>query len=347
MNHLLFELLLRTILSEEGFTNLNVRSFRGDSHDTRTSKFVDYMKKGTAIPLKKGEDSVIVKSVEVIKNGKSTIYDPITQAGELKAVLKHLGSGDKLFLYDKPFEEENGKMVNRGNKYSITAIAKTTEFGGRGKGNVAGGDIEAKQETTIKAKLQGKVTTLLVSDAEKEQHSYEKVNGFDRIPGNKKADFKFTTETEKSIYVQHKDPKHQQLAGVVRGALSGDDQVEAFVKKVYDEVKANGQLTKRMVEPITDPTKLLLAMYGTADGSFSENAVEMYCIGDMGLEDVGENSMELTANKIYIYPELPADDPIVLAATYRSGRNHKTKEGLILDTRIGLYFKSSLGSLDS
>lgn len=335
MNHLLFELLLRTILSEEGFTSLNVRSFRGASHKNRTDKFVDYLQSGHPIPLKKGEDSVVVKSVQVVKGGETTTYDPITQADELKAILPELGSGDKLFLYD-----EGGK------KHSITAVAKTTEFGGRGKGNVAGGDIEAKQETAMKAKLEGRVVTLLVSDAEGEQHSYKGINGFDRISGNKKADFKFTSETDDSIYVQYKDPKHQQLAGVVRGALSGDDQVKAFVKKVHDEVKANGQLTKRMVEPITDPTKLLLAMYGTADGSFNENAVEMYCIGDMGLEDVGEDSMKLTANKIYIYPELPADDPIVLAATYRSGRNHKTKEGLIPDTRIGLYFKSSLGSLD-
>ena len=347
MNHLLLELLIRQILSEEGFTSLNVRSFRGDSHDTRTSKFVDYMKKGTAIPLKKGEDSVVVKSVEVIKGGKSTTYDPITQADELKVVLKGLGSGDKLYLYDGEVVDEDGVSKPSGEKYSITAVAKTTEFGGRGKGNVAGGGIEAKQETEMKAKLEGKVVTILVSDAEKKQHSYKKVNGFDRIPGNKKADFKFTTETEKSIYVQHKDPKHQQLAGVVRGALSGDDQVQAFIEKVYEEVKANGPLKKRMIEPITDSTKQLLAMYGTANGSFSENAVEMYCIGDMKLEDIEEGIMKLTANKIYIYPELPADDPIVLAATYRSGRNHKTKEGLIIDTRIGLYFQSSLGSLDS
>lgn len=335
MNRLLLEILIRSILSEEGFTNLSVRSFRGASHKARTDKFVDYLQSGHPIPLKKDDESVVVKKVEVVKSGESTTYDPTTQADELKAVLPELGSGDKLYLYD-----ESGK------KHSITAVAKTTELGGRGKGNVAGGDIESKQETAMKAKLEGKVVTLLATDAEGKQHSYEKVNGFQRIPGNKKADFKFTTQTEKDLYVQHKDPSHQQLAGVVRGALSGDDQVEAFVKKVYDEVKANGPLKKRMVEPITDPTKQLLAMYGTADGSFSENAVQMYCIGDMGLEDVGENQMKLTANKIYIYPELPANDPIVLAATYRSGRNHKSKDGLIPDTRIGLYFKSSLGSLD-
>jgi hypothetical protein len=336
MYRLLFEYLIRTILSEEEFTNLNVRSFRGASHKNRTDKFVDFLQSGHPIPLKKGEDSVVVKSVEVIKDGKSTTYDPTTQADELKAILPELKSGDKLYLYD-----EGGK------KYSITAIAKTADLGGRGKGNVAGGGIEAKQETAMKAKLDGRVVTLQVLDAAGESHSYNGINGFERIPGNKKADFKFTSEAGNDIYVQHKDPKHQQLAGVVRGALKDDDQVDAFVKRVYDEVKANGQLKKRIVEPITDKTKQLLAMYGTADGSFSEDAVEMYCIGDMKLDDINENTVELKANKIYIYPEIPTDDPIVLAATYRSGRNHKSKYGLIEDVRIGLYFKSSLGSLDS
>ena len=347
MYRLLFEYLIRTILSEEEFTNLNVRSFRGDSHTDRTNKFVDYLKKGAALPLKKGEDSIVVKSVEVIKNGESTIYDPINQANELKDILKNLSSGDKLYLYDKPFEEEDGKLVNRGEKYSITAIAKTSEFGGRGKGNIAGGDIEARQEAAMKAKLNGRIVTLKVEDAAEMEHSYDNINGFERIPGNKKADFKFTTTDEKAIYVQHKDVRHQQLSGVVRGPLKDDKQVQAFIESVYDEVKANGQLKKRMIEPVTDETKQLLAMYGTANGTFSENAVQMYCIGDMGLEDINKNTVKLEASKIYVYPQLPADDPIVLAATYRSGRNHKSKYGLIEDVRIGLYFKSSLGSLDS
>ena len=334
MNHLLLEYLIRQILSEEGFTSLNVRSFRGDSHKDRTDKFVDYLKQGTAMPLTKGGDSVVVNKVEIVKDGESTTYDPTTQDAELKAVLPTLGSGDKFYLYD-----ESGK------KHSITAVAKTADLGGRGVGKAAGGDIEAKQEAAMKAKLEGKVVTMTVTDAENKNHEFKGINGFERIPGNKKADFKFTGESD--VYVQHKDPKHQQLAGVVRGPLKDDEQVLAFVKKVYEEVKVNGPLKKRMIEPITDSSKQLLAMYGTADGSFSQDAVQMYCIGDMVLEDVNESTMKLTASKIYVYPEIPKDDPIVIAATYRSGRNHKAKEGLIIDTRIGLYFRSSLGNLEA
>ncbi len=348
MNHLLLEYLIRQILSEEGFTSLNVRSFRGASHTDRTDKFVDALDAtkeggGTPLTLAKGDKKVVVDKVEILwkkpKEGVEAEQEYFTNSKEdmarLKADLPELQSGDKLSLF-------------AGSKqYPISAVAKTTEFGGRGKGNIAGDAIEAKQEATIKAKLQGKTITLLVPGADDDIHTFNNVNGFERISGNKKADFKFTTTDGKNIYVQHKDPKHQQLAGVVRGALSKDKQVLAFVNKVYDEVEANGPLKKRIIEPITEKPEQLLAMYGTANRSFSDAAVQMYCIGDMDLEDLGDNQMKLVATKIYVYPELPTADPIVLAATYRSGRNHKASKGIIPDTRIGLYFQSSLGGSNS
>ena len=100
------------------------------------------------------------------------------------------------------------------------------------------------------------------------------------------------------------------------------------------------------MEVITDPNEQLLAMYGTTNGTFSVDAVEIYCIGDMNLEGEGDTK-QLIADKILVYPTIPNDDSIILAATYRAGRNIKTINGSIPDTRIGVYFRSSLGSLKS
>lgn len=345
MRHLILEYLIRQLLSEEGFTSLSVRSFRG--REKRLDTFIDaisnYKKEHTpkSIPLTKGGETGLVQAVKIIKKGElsgdekdttnlGTTYNTSSESdmNNLRTILPTLNSGDKLYLID-----------SSGKEHSISTIAKTAELGGKGKGYQRGADIESRQEAAMKEKLDGKVSDVVIKG-----ETFYEIDGFRYVTGFKKADFVFTSSTKKNAYVQHKDPKHQQLSGVVRGALAGNELIQKFIDGVYDEVAANGRLKKRMILPIEDSSLQLLAMYGTANGSFSENAVQVYCIGDMQL--VGDGPFELKADKIYLYPEIPEGDEIVVAATYRGGRNHKSSKGIIPDTRIGVYFKSSLGNLD-
>ena len=321
----------------EAFTSFNVRSFRGDSHKKRTHLFVNTIEKRQPISLTKKGDTMLVESVELTKKGgdvKTYHADSKADMEALRADLPELNSGDKLYLI-----EDNSK------KHSITSISKTAEFGGKGKGFQRGAGIEGKQLASINSALNEQVITMNVTDSQTQKtHTYNHVNGFHQITGNKKADFKFTGDSD--IFVQHKDIQHQQLAGVKRGALSKTETVRLFVEKVEKQVNANGPLIEPIMEVITDPNEQLLAIYGTTNGTFSVDAVEIYCIGDMNLEGEGDTK-QLIADKILVYPTIPNDDSIILAATYRAGRNIKTINGSIPDTRIGVYFRSSLGSLKS
>ena len=95
--------------------------------------------------------------------------------------------------------------------------------------------------------------------------------------------------------------------------------------------------------PIEEERLQRLAIYGTADEAVPSNpsAVTMYLIGNVKVE-----GNTLTANKVYYYPYIPENDPPVLAATYRGGRNQRMpgeKESLA-DVRLGVYFKSYIPS---
>lgn len=334
MRRLILEYLIRQLLSEEGLTSLNVRSFRG--REDRLGKFIEALKRGTPLILNRDGEKAIVQTVKVLKKGQEGDPTPYQVSNDadmatLADVLEKLNSGDKLSFV--------GSVDGVKKEFNISAIAKTAEFGGKGKGFQRGAGIEAKQEAAMKEKLEGKKTDIIIKG-----ETFPMIDGFKYVTGFKKADFVFTSTEESDIFVQHKDPKHQQLSGIVRGAIAGSEFVKQFVSDVYDEVAANGRLKKRIIRTISEPELQLLAMYGTADGTFSENAVQVYCIGDMKL--IGDGPMELKADKIYLYPEIPENEEIVLAATYRGGRNHKSPKGIIPDTRIGVYFKSSLGNLE-
>ena len=220
----------------EAFTSLNVRSFRGDSHKKRTDLFVDTIESKVPIPLTKEGDSILVSSVELKKKGedvKTYHADNKAEMDDLRTDLPELNSGDKLYLID-----------TKDKKHSITSVSKTTEFGGKGKGFQRGAGIEEKQLANINSALNDQVITMEVVDSQtKETHTYTHVNGFHQITGNKKADFKFTGD--KTIFIQHKDIQHQQLAGVKRGALSNTEIVRLFTEKVKKQVETNGGWTSK------------------------------------------------------------------------------------------------------
>lgn len=203
------------------------------------------------------------------------------------------------------------------------------------KGVVAGAEGESKQEIGISGQLQTKGTpvTLKVVDARGKEHFYNNIDGFRKIIGNKKADFAFTSKGVDKVFIQHKSPAHQQMSGVTKFKREDYPELNSFIQKVADTVKDSltGRLEKSISQPITDPKLRVLAVYG--DQNNTADGVQIYCIGDLGLKEEGD-VMQLTANEIYVYPEIPrGQNTPILGATYRGDRNQYG----IPNVRFGIY----------
>jgi len=203
------------------------------------------------------------------------------------------------------------------------------------KGIVAGAEGESKQETTIQQQIKdfGHSITLEIVDTQGKRHTFKDIDGFIKVTGNKKADFAFTTNQQPTVFLQHKSPIHQQMSGITKFNQEVYPEIDTFIKKVAEAVRSSptGRLDKPMSQEITDPKLKVAAVYGIQDGT--ADGVQIYCIGDLGLEGEGATK-QLTANKIYVYPELPEGlDTPILGATYRKDRNQYG----IQNVRFGIY----------
>ena len=338
MEHLVMENIIRLLLSEEEYTSLGIGSFRGSSHRDRTDKFVDYLANKTPIPLKKGEPKIISK-VEIKKGDETTTYDPTTQSQELKQILPTLRAGDKLFLYD-----------TSNVKHSISAVTKTPELGGKGKGYQRGSQIEAAEISNIQKQIDefnkdGEGITIVGVGPN--------IISIEPVAGMQKADFKFVNKAGNVLgYIQHKSPKHQQMAGVGRKPFTDFEEVQQFAQRVYDTVEKSP--SKRLEKPeystIQDPELKRLAVYGEQEEG--PRGVQFYCIGPMELKSVGDNSFELTVpsgkGRVYTGNQIPEEgEAPTLVATYRAGRNQKVPgtKLVIPDVRLGIYPKNYINRL--
>lgn len=290
MNHLLLEILIRAILSEEGFTSLNVRSFK-DRAD-RTDKFVDALVAGRPLPLKKGEESVVVTKVDITKDGETTSYDPKTQSDELKTILPTLTSGNKLFLYD-----ESGK------KYSITAVAKTKELGGKGVGGTLGPERAAI--TSLEKQFQeiGKPITVTLGG-----ESYPGITGVTNVKENQKADFALVSSDNPTIFISYKpgsSAKDIISYGGITGASAQTDEVSKFIEAVKSKTSDFKDLGYEFGVPLSDESVALKAIYGSNYGAdYGINNVQALMQGDVKLVAKGD-SYELVSNHTILSPTIP------------------------------------------
>lgn len=172
---------------------------------------------------------------------------------------------------------------------------------------------------------------------------YPGITKIERVAGNKKADFVMSSDKGRDIFIQHKSPTHQQMAGIRNLAKDGrfKKEIGDFVELVRKEAESKGgRLEGRVSAPITDDDLKLVAAYGTDDAEFSDNAVQIYCIGNISLVKSGDAYKLKGSKGTYEYPTIPTggDEPM-LGATYRKGR----KQQGIADVRFGIYPKSYLG----
>ena len=203
------------------------------------------------------------------------------------------------------------------------------------KGVIAGAEGESKQETNIQDQLKGRKITLVVGS-----ERYEDIDGFRKVTGNKKADFAFTSEGKDIIYIQHKSPSHQQISGIKKFQNTDGSykfaEIEELVDRTRVEVEKSkeNKLTSKVVVPITNPELEKLAVYGYPEDRKDGNFVDAYCVGDIKLEEIGDDTFKLTAPTIYTYDTVPeGENKPTLVATYRKGR---TQDG-IPNTRFGIY----------
>jgi hypothetical protein len=307
MNHLLLEFLIREILSEEGFTSLNVRSFN-DRAD-RTDKFVDALAASRPLPLKKGEESVVVTKVDITKDGETASYDPKTQADELKAVLPTLTSGNKLYLYD-----ESGK------RYSITAVAKTKELGGKGVGGTLGPERAAIASLEKQFEEIGKPTTVTLGG-----ESYSGITGVTNVKENQKADFALVNDEGSVLFISYK-PGSSVKDVISYGGITGESEkapdVVAFIKAIKEQTTDMKGLGYEFGVPLTDKLVAQRAIYGSDYGSkFGINNVQALMQGDVKLVAKGD-VYELVSNHTILSPSVPGEsyEPY-LNARYTGDRN--------------------------
>jgi len=324
--HLIFEHIVRLMLEKE-YTNLGIGSFRGASHVDRTNKFVDYLANEIPIPIKKGESSIIDK-VEITQNGKTTEYDPTTQSKELKQILPSLKAGDKFYLIDT-----NNK------RHSITTVTKTPELGGKGKGYQRGTEVESTEIANVQKQIDDANTGNGVSIKGVEGNVF----GIRKVKGVEKADFEFVDKDGNALaYIQHKSPKHQQMAGVARPPYNSFPEVQSFAQEVYKIV--NDSPEKRLNKPfsklVEDEQLKTLAVYGTPNEG--PKGVQFYIIGNIELKALDNNTFTLTSTdgNVYTNGQIPeGNEAPTLVATYRAGRNQRVPgtKLVIPDTRIGIY----------
>ena len=202
-------------------------------------------------------------------------------------------------------------------------------------GIVAGAEGEEKQKNSISQELEGKKVTLHVGNS-----TYENVDGFKKVGGNKKADFAFTSGNIPVTFIQHKSPSHQQMSGIRKFMKTFDTsnykEINDLIAKTKAKLSTEDQLVGKVAIPIENTDLERLAVYGTNEEhpTFSESVIEAYAIGDLKLDKIGENEYKLTAPTLYTYPQIPEGiNKPTLVATHRKDRN----QAGIRNVRFGIY----------
>lgn len=331
MNRLLLERLIKNILKEDGsaspYVNLNIKSFQ--DRDVRVQTLISKLEAGEPLTLQKGLEPIIIKEVIVItkeevvstddeesdvKDTTQTMSFEKGSFAELASVLPLLKPYDKLI-----FVGENNV------KYPVTAIAKTPDLGGWGKGSTL------KHERLTIDSLNNQIKDLGGEICiEFNGETYSNIIGVKNISGQPKADFAFIDKSGPVLFISHKagsTPKDfHHYGGISKlNAETITNFVDA-VKKKSPELFKRGTEYGIPLDPVKDSDIILKAMYGNDYGApnYGINNVQVILQGDIQLaKSEDSDCYSLTANKTLTPPEIPTDEDYApyLAASYAQDRD--------------------------
>lgn len=283
MHRSIFEHIIYQLL-EEDFVSLAKKSFKDRTN--RTRKFVDKLKNKENIDLTNGEQVIINK---VVVDGKT--YDE-NNFEDLIEVLPQLS------------RESNIKFYSGTKEYKISAFAKTTELGGKGKGGTLVPERNAiaslqKQfeeiKTPISLNIGGKV--------------FSNIDGIANVKENQKADFVFTSDTE-PVYISYKagsSAKNVLFYGGI--ALYKDsDEVKRFIEVVKSRTSAMSRGSVEYAAPVRDSEVAIKVLFGSkySPDTPGENSIQAIVQGNnLRLVPTGDGAYTLSASKIILAPNIP------------------------------------------
>lgn len=202
------------------------------------------------------------------------------------------------------------RFTYREESLRLSALAKTEEFGGMGRGamtTVESRTLEHLRETVFSTMKDHKASCLPITVGDTEYLVDDVVT----TPGVPKSDFHMTYQGEPVVWISHKAGKRaahfQSWAGLSRlrePLMAQHPETEAFVadlRRLFPDGLASTQAFTRAID---DDELKLMATYGNEYGSdFSENNVQVIAQGDMSVVDG-----KLVADTIHHNGEIPAGE---------------------------------------
>lgn len=290
MYRLIIEHIIYQILEEE-YIALGKKSFA--DRESRTKTFVQKLKDEKAIDLTNGESAVIEK---VTINGDIYTLDNFD---ELLTKLPALTSSDKI-----TFTSKEGKV------YNISALAKTSELGGFGKGGTL--KIERAVIASLQRQLESLNTPITLFLDKK---SFSGVDGVVNVKENQKADFAFTIKGKPEVYISHKGGNSASDIVFYGGVSNYKDnaEVQSFIAAVKAELQNKKGSLKfdkgdpEYTAPVGDMELAKKVLFGSkyTEGSYNDNSVQAIVQGNKIQLVPSGDSYKLTASKIILSPKVP------------------------------------------
>lgn len=288
-------------VSEE-FVSLEKKSFL--NREARTEKFVSKLMSGEEIDLVSGE-KVIIDKVSI--NNSIYTHDNFIS---LKVSLPVLTKEDIIYFYCKE------------RVFKITALAKTAELGGKGKGGSLG------PERRILASLEEQFKNIKTPvDLNIGGKLYTNIDGVTNVKENQKADFAFTSEGTPTVFVSYK-PGSGAKDIIMYGGISQYEEygeVKRFIEAVKKRVSTMEKGSTEYAAPVEDQEVILKALFGSEfkEGSYNENSIQAIIQGDNLNLIPSDKGYILECSNVIFSPDIPSDTEYIpfYNARYANDRN--------------------------
>lgn len=251
MHRLILEYIIYKLLAED-FVGLKKSFF--NAPNSKVEVLINKLKKKEPIDLTNGEKAVIDT---VTVNDESFTEENFD---DLKSALSDLSASDKI-------------TFKSGDKsYKISALARTKDLGGKGKGG--GLQPERKAIASLQEQLNqiGKPITLSIGG-----ESYPGIDGVVNVKENQKADFAFTSGGDPKVFISYKpgnSPANILLYGGIT-KVADLDEVQEFISAVKEKTWSMEGAKADFGAPVTDPEVIQKTLFGyNSGGEYGENNVQ-------------------------------------------------------------------------